>query len=136
MGYTFADNLIASHRLGFFPAPNLHPYEENPATYEDDELFGDIVGEHLVKFPIRFDFSSSDEEHVEFDHPRSHLTLGQYKNCRIPVTGPITPTKFISFLVRSFYFPALSRVGFNRAVRTKLPDTITAGERNLLHVVT
>lgn len=134
--YTFQNNAISGHRLAFFPAPNLANYDEARSLYDDDEIYADIVGRYLVRFPIRFDFSSSNEEHVELIHPKSHLTLGQYKNCRIPVNGPLTPVRFARFIVRNFYFSVLDQVEFgDRAERAVYPETITDAERRIGHMI-
>jgi hypothetical protein len=134
--YTFQRNKISAHRLAFFPAPNLEAYEDARSLYDDDEIFADIVGRYLVRFPIRFDFSSSDGDHVEVDHPRSHLTLGQYKNCRIPVNGPLTPVRFTKFIIRNFYHSTIPRIQFDaRSERHAFADTITVAERRIAHLV-
>ena len=36
-------------------------------------------------------------------HPHSHVTLGQYTNCRIPAYGPISPLLFMQFILENFY---------------------------------
>lgn len=134
--YTFENNAVASHRLAFFPAPNLADYDDARSLYDDDEIYADIVGRYLVRFPIRFDFSSSDDEHIEIDHPKSHLSLGQYKNCRIPVSGPLTPVGFAKFIVRNFYFSVMPEVRFSQQVEVgRFTETITQLERGLVHVV-
>lgn len=134
--YTFENNLIASHRLAFFPAPNLEAYDEARSLYDDDEIYADIIGRYLVRFPIRFDFSKSEEEHVDVLHPKSHLTLGQYKNCRIPVNGPMTPVRFARFIIRNFYFSVMDQVNFGeRAERIAFPETITVTERQIAHMI-
>jgi hypothetical protein len=98
-------------------------------------LFGDIFVINAVRTPIRFDFEISEEQFVEVDHPKSHLTLGQYKNCRIPVSGPLTPYRFMRFILRNFYNPAYAEVDMDDvAASTSFPDTITAKERRILHV--
>lgn len=136
LAYTFVDNVIHSHRLAFFPAPSLEAYEDAASAYEDDEIFADIVGRYLVRFPIRFDYSSSDEEWRDVDHPKSHLTLGQYKNCRIPATGPMTPVRFIQFVVRNFYFSTNAHAAFKSDdVRPRFDATISPAESGIPHLV-
>jgi hypothetical protein len=130
MLYAFREGTISSHRLSVFPSPNLDIYEDAQQAYEEDQIFTEIVGRHIVRFPIRFDFSNDDKIHVNMDHPKSHLTLGQYTYCRIPVNSPLTPTRFMSFVLRSFYNPALKRFKFSdAAIRVTFPDTITKQER-------
>ncbi len=99
--YTFVRDELSKHRLAFFPAPDLLEFQNNRELYEDDELYADIVAKNVVTVPQRFDFDRKAFE--EGSHPMSHLTLGQYKNCRIPVSAPMTPFHFLSFIMRAFY---------------------------------
>jgi hypothetical protein len=136
MLYTFREDDISSHRLSVFPSPNLDIYEDAQEAYEEDQIFADIVGRHIVRFPVRFDFSSDDKAHVDVEHPKSHLTLGQYTNCRIPVSSPLTPTRFMSFVLRSFYNPAFGRFKFgDDATRASFSDTITTKEKAIGHFI-
>ncbi|SDF29530.1 DUF2290 domain-containing protein [Bosea robiniae] len=101
MMYQFRNRELINHRLAFFPSPDLLEYQNNPDIYETDEMYGDIVSRNIVTSPIRFDFDR--DNFVENDHPMSHLTIGQYKNCRIPVSGPLSPFLFLNFILRAFY---------------------------------
>ncbi|TAK54389.1 MAG: DUF2290 domain-containing protein [Bacteroidetes bacterium] len=103
MFYEFDNNVITYHRLTFFPSPDLDEYQNNPEIYEQDEIFADIIRKGIVSFPIRFDYNFSEDSHVDIEHPKSHLTLGQYQNCRIPVCSPLTPHIFLEFILRNFY---------------------------------
>ena len=103
MMYAFADETLQSHRLAFFPAPHLEEYQNNPDVYRYDEIYADVVAKNIVPFPVRFDYNARDSLHQELVHPKSHLTLGQYENCRIPVTAPMTPLWFIDFILRSCF---------------------------------
>jgi hypothetical protein len=107
--YRVRADQVVSHRLAFFPAPSLAPFQNEPELYEEDEIYADILSRSVVQFPMRFDFDSSDDLYVEVDHPKSHLTLGQYENCRIPVSGPVPPITFLRFLLRHFYNHAARR---------------------------
>lgn len=107
--YRFVNDKVTSHRLAFFPSPNLLEFQNNSEVYELDELYAEVVMKNVVTMPIRFDFDNSDEIFVELHHPKSHLTLGQYSNCRIPVSGPITPWRFMDFILRNFYNTAHRR---------------------------
>ncbi|WP_413469461.1 DUF2290 domain-containing protein [Qipengyuania gaetbuli] len=130
--YTFEKGSLAKHRLALFPSPILEIFDSDPELYMKDELFADIVGKHSVKFPVRFDFSADPKDHKDPDHPRSHLTLGQYKGCRIPVQAPLTPYRFIQFVLRNFYNSVYFSCDFDkRAIDYKFSDSITEGERNL-----
>ena len=121
------------HRLAFFPSPDLLEYQNNQDIYDDDEIYGDIVDRNIVTVPIRFDFDPA--SFVELEHPKSHMTLGQYKNCRIAVSGPLSPFHFVVFILRSFYntpfrnfCSEMRQGGFN------FDDCITERECGFVHM--
>lgn len=101
--YTFDPNdNLTKHRLGFFPSPALPTIDEAPELYNKDHLYGDILLSRIVRFPVRFDFDPS--SYRPRIHPHSHLTFGQFDNCRIPVSCPVPPNTFFLFILRNFYF--------------------------------
>ncbi|MCL4553038.1 MAG: DUF2290 domain-containing protein, partial [Candidatus Marsarchaeota archaeon] len=107
MLYRFRNDRIETHRLAFFPSPCLEEFQNNPEVYLEDVVYAEVVKRNIVPFPVRFDFDSREGIAKELEHPRSHLTLGQYENCRIPVSAPLTPYHFLSFVLRSFYHTAM-----------------------------
>jgi len=131
--YTYENYSLISHRLAFFPSPFLENFQNDPEIYENDELYADIIAKNILPVPIRFDYDP--DNHQELDHPKSHLTLGQFKNCRIPVCSPIAPSTFISFILRSFYNTAFKKFTAQLTFSSKLFDkTITSGEKKILHI--
>ncbi len=135
MYYRFEKRTITAHRLCVFPAPYLELFDVDPGSYEKDELYADIVGKSVVHVPIRFDFDARESKHVDVKHPKSHLTLGQYLNCRIPVNAPISPGRFIKFVLRNFYFTAFHAGNLDRIDSTyKFVETLTVAERAITHV--
>lgn len=127
---------LIEHRLAYFPCPTLPSAEDAPALYEQDELYGDITSKRIVRFPIRFDYAP--DAYRDVVHPASHMTLGQYANCRIPVAGPLGPTSFGMFIVRNFYFRAYTR--HKNAFDRKPPflsrtETISMAEKRVTHIV-
>ncbi|NQV50209.1 MAG: DUF2290 domain-containing protein [Candidatus Marinimicrobia bacterium] len=133
--YRFQNGKIIKHRLAFFPSPYLEEFQNNPDIYLEDVLFAEIVEKRIVPFPIRFDFDSSENEFVEIEHPKSHLTLGQYQNCRIPVSAPITPYHFIEFVLRNFYHTAYKKYCDDiSAFDSVFNSTITANEIQISHL--
>ncbi len=131
--YTYEKSSLISHRLAFFPSPFLESFQNDPEIYEDDEIYADIIAKNILPVPIRFDYDP--HNHQELDHPKSHLTLGQFKNCRIPVCSPIAPSTFISFILRSFYNTAFKKFTAQLTFSSKLFDkTITSGEKKILHI--
>jgi hypothetical protein len=103
MTYRFKRDKIEKHRLAFLPSPYLEDFQNYPEIYENDEIYADIIMKDIVVFPIRFDFDNCPGISTPLKHPKSHLTLGNYKNCRIPVTAPLTPHVFVDFILRNFY---------------------------------
>lgn len=108
MMYTFADENLQRHRLAFFSAPHLENFQKDPEIYLQEALYADVIARNIVPFPLRFDYDAQDEGR-ELVHPKSHLTLGQYKNCRIPVTAPMAPFWFIDFILRNLYHTAFEK---------------------------
>ncbi|MBF0337217.1 MAG: DUF2290 domain-containing protein [Nitrospirae bacterium] len=108
MMYKFEKNNLLKHRLAFYSSPDLERYQTDPETYEErhygNQLFADVIAEKVIPFPLRFDYDKSDENFIQCDHPYCHSTLGNYDNCRIPVCSPLSPNRFIQFILRSFYF--------------------------------
>lgn len=97
--YRIEGEKIISHRLTMFPSRNLELYQNEPDLYEQDCIYADILKKNIVTFPLRFDY---DYKPID-NHPKCHLSIGQYKNCRIPVFGPIMPKVFVGFIMKNFY---------------------------------
>ena len=94
---------LIKHRLTFFPSSTLYSLETELDMDIDltEHIYADIISDNIYPIPIRFDY---DPEACSEDHTSSHLTLGQYKNCRIPVSKPISPEKFLTFILKNFYY--------------------------------
>lgn len=133
--YRFKENQLIKHRLAFFPSPYLEEYQNNPDIYENDELYAEVVKKSLVPFPLRFDFDSDEETTVELDHPMSHLSLGQYINCRIPVSAPVAPYVFLSFILRNFYNTVYKKYCDKiRRFDSLFTETIAGLEKRVIHI--
>jgi hypothetical protein len=89
--YRFLSEQIVEHSLSYWPSPDLEHFQNDPELYLLEEIYADVIARNIVPFPIRFDFSNDPAKFVEIHHPYSHLTLGQYENCRIPVSAPVSP---------------------------------------------
>lgn len=136
MMYEFSGRELQRHRLAFFPSPYLDEFQNTPEIYFGDDLYAGIVARNIVPFPLRFDFNAEVELHEEIVHPKAHLTLGQYKDCRIPVSSPLTPHRFVDFILRSFYHTSSNRYAENlpkEKVET-FRESITRDEQRVLHV--
>jgi len=134
--YRIQNGEITNHRLAYFPIPDAVKYQDEEEYYEwlnfADELFTENMNSHTVTIPLRFDY---DKEAQNKDHPASHLTLGNYKNCRIPVNKPITPYAFVFFILRNFYYTKFMEEFKGKEPNSKLsfPETITKIEEELPH---
>lgn len=113
--YRFTEDIIQSHRLAYYPAPDFELYQNDPSIYDEDEIYGDILNRSVLTVIIRADYNKDDVE-SEAHHPYSHITLGEYKNCRIPVNSPISPLAFVNFVLEHFYaIPSLAwQYNFNQ----------------------
>jgi hypothetical protein len=131
--YTYKSFILSSHRLAFFPSPFLYDFQNEPEIYEEDEIYADIIAKNILPVPVRFDYDP--ENYQELDHPKCHLTLGQFKNCRIPVCSPITPSVFIAFILRSFYNTAFRKFTDELNLSSGLFDeTISPMEKKIMHL--
>jgi len=136
MMYRLEDDELLQHRLAFYPSPSLLPFQNDPDAYMRDELFIEIVQRRIVPFPLRFDFDAREGVHVELAHPKSHLTLGDVKGCRIPVSAPLTPRWFVEFILRNFYQTEKHDfISHLPRHKIKFPMSITANEMGLMHMV-
>lgn len=135
--YHFENDNVTAHRLCFFPNPDLLSFQNNSEEYLEDEVYLDILDPRIVSSPIRFDFDIEAAVGKSIIHPASHLTIGQYENCRIPVISPIMPSQFFDFVIRNFYNTAYEHYSDLITKYTDVFDsTITPDETKLLHIST
>ncbi|MVB12743.1 hypothetical protein CAFE_34870 [Caprobacter fermentans] len=134
MYYLFVNGEICLHRLAFFPSPDLEEFQNNPEVYMLDEIYADVIDKRIVPFPLRFDYDSSPAAR-NVEHPISHLTLGQYKNCRIPVSSALTPSIFIDFIIRNFYNTAFSKCSERIShYSEQFTPTLSDEEKRIVHI--
>lgn len=131
--YLFEDDRLVRHRLAYYPSPNLQPFQDDPEGYLQDEIYLDIIWRRIVPFPLRFDFDESKAEDIR--HPACHLTLGDVRGCRIPVSAPLTPRWFIEFIIRNFYNTDSHDLTDGMPPhRHHFEQTIAEPERELIHI--
>lgn len=131
--YTFKNDIVTKHRLAFLPSPDLTEYQNDPDLYELDINYTENLDNRIVPTPIRFDFDQ--QAFISLIHPMSHLTIGQYKNCRIPVKSAISPFRFFEFILGSFYNTAFNN--YRESIQntgTIHPETIDTIESLGLHI--
>jgi hypothetical protein len=134
--YRFEGGEVMEHCLSYFPSPDLEHFQNDPEAYLLDDIYADIVAKNIVPFPIRFDFNADTARYLDVDHPYSHLTLGQYENCRIPVCSPVSPLTFGSFILRNFYNTAFRK--FSNEIPAPgfyFDRTISQDEQRVAHLV-
>ena len=135
MMYMFDQRELLRHRLAFFPAPSSKEFPITPEFNEIEGIYAARVAASNVPFPLRFDYDASNDRHQSVVHAKSHLTLGQYENCRIPVTKPMTPGRFIDFILRNFYdTPARRYADELPNDRRSFAESIVPEERNVVHI--
>ena len=134
--YCFGSNQeLLKHRLCYFPSPSFEAFQNDPELYQDEgNYYADVISKSILPVPVRFDFDIANFK--ELHHPACHLSLGQYKNCRIPIVSPICPANFLNFILRSFYNSVNST---ELDLTVKLPyilmkETVTKKEKNILHL--
>ncbi len=134
--YRFRGGEVCDHLLSYFPSPDLGHFQNDPELYLQDEMYAEVIARNVVPFPVRFDFSDDVAKFVEVHHPYSHLTLGQYENCRIPVCSPLSPLTFGAFILRNFYNTAFRKYSEEIPPGELLfANTIAANERKIPHLV-
>lgn len=135
MMYVFDDAMLQLHWLAFLSAPHLDDFQNNPEIYLNDEIYADIVARNIVPVPLRFDYDARDGRYRELVHPKTHLTLGQYERCRIPLTAPMTPFWFINFILRNFYHTAFARYADRLPTQEgAFAESIFPIERSVVHL--
>lgn len=135
MVYEFRHDGLERYRLAFLPAPDLQSFQNDPDLYIEDALFADVTDPRVVTVPLRFDFDAREGVSENVVHPKSHLTLGQYKNCRIAATAPLSPFLFAEFVLRSFYNTALEVVSKDLPPGSvRMDRCITVEEEALVHI--
>lgn len=128
-----ADDTLLKARLCYFPSPNLLNFDEGEEVYNNDDIYADIISRNLLPTAIRFDYDPSN--HEDTHHACSHVSFGQYKNCRIPVSSALTPHRFIDFIIRNFYHNGYRgiEVELEKFKSADFSNSITENETEILH---
>lgn len=136
MSYDFVGGNLQRHRLAFLPSPTLLDFQTNPDLYMEEVLFADVVGWQAVTVPLRIDFDARPNVPTGPRHPAAHLTLGQYRHCRIPVTAPVTPGVFVDFVIRHFYrTPEMPEPTYDRSLDRAFALSNPVVESDAVHFV-
>ncbi len=107
---------LQSHRLAYYPSPSYEIYQNDAELYDADYIYGDILNKNVLPVVVRADYNNCETD-SNTHHPYSHVTLGEYKNCRIPVNRPITPLQFTKFIMEHFYYVPSSEMKFDFSLK-------------------
>lgn len=137
ISYSFSSAIMTQHRLAYYPNP--HADRDGDLYYdceESENIALMLLQRNVVRFPIRFDYNFDEKLFMPIEHPRSHLTLGNFECCRIPVSSPMPPIDFMRFIIRNFYrLPGVPSVEILPSSSVSaLPRTIDALEQKEFHV--
>ena len=134
--YWFSNRKLLKHRLAYLPAPSNDEVDLQSLWEIDDQLFRGFRNSDTLPIPMRFDFDVDADRHVELTHSKSHLTLGNWPTCRIPISAPLTPYWFILFLLQHFVLDSES--GFISSLpndSSSFSKSITAAETSRPYLV-
>ncbi len=131
--FIFEKNKIIFHKLSCYPNPD--PLALDSFSEDANELLEGYFDNRAnnVFPPIRFDYDESRADIIT--HPKSHFSIGQFEECRIPVNRPITPNVFMKFLLRNFYNPLfLDNISLlDLKIKNKFNKTIHHKEKEIIH---
>ena len=129
--YVIKNGNIAKHNLSYFPNPDALNFMIANKENINNDYCDDINKINIVRFPLRFDYNTI----ATNSEPLSHLTLGSFKNCRIPVTSPLLPRHFFDFILKFFYNAAYNSASINIAKnQICLPLTLTEDQKQDFHI--
>lgn len=130
--YRFDERQMIKHRLAFFPSPKVDEFVRDPEVYFTDDPRLEPSGRTTIPIPLRFDYDLAAAK-PDLSHPASHLTIGQYKQLRIPVSAPMTPRMFAEFILRHFYSPSVAD-GLPPS-KIRFPTSISELEKKTIYVM-
>ena len=136
MMYEYRNGSIAKHRLSFYSSPNVEQFQNAETLYLEDEIDLDVIENFVTPFVFRFDFDSTIDTETRMPHPSSHFTMADYENCRIAVSGPLTPCLFLNFVIANFYDTAEHNYssGMPR-FNARFANTVRDEEMDAIHIV-
>lgn len=132
--YLFRDNKLVKQRFSYFQ----RPYSEDEINFLDGFDRDDRKSEELGLVWLRFDYDP--EKGIELFHPKAHMTVSNFRDCRIPVSSPMTSRQFISMVVLNFYETCYEeyskQLKKSKFLENSYPETFFKKEKNVLRVYT
>lgn len=118
---------ISKERLVFLKKHNrvFDKREIDTADEMDEDWFGN---EESIPTILRIDYDPLN--HIECEHPATHMTLSNNESCRIPIQDVVTFSGFTRFILKHFYGVNLEKKTF----WLNKESTITDMERKMMHV--
>lgn len=128
--------VLQAHRLAFYPSASYELYQNSVQLYDEDDVYGDILNKSVLPVIIRADYNR-EEVKGDIHHPFAHITLGDYKNCRVPVNKPISPIQFVNFIMEHFYYVPSSKLEYDFGLKmlVNFEEHIHSIDRNRTRVV-
>ena len=100
--FEISNGKIIKERFVFIKKQNKLWNKDEISFLDNDEIAEDwFINEIGIPIIIRIDFD--EKNYVEMKHPMSHMTISNYDECRIPMQGPISISKFVNFVLNIFY---------------------------------
>ena len=139
--FKFKDKNLVRQNMSFYQSPFRKPFDLYPESYftgSDDHARFLLMSDLGSVIHFRFDYDPVNFK--EYFHPRTHLHLGMFENCRIPVLRPLCVLSFFDFIIKNFYSELYA--AFNAHLKKFkglfkercYPETITPLEKNTLHI--
>lgn len=97
------DNKILKLRMAFLKKDNIIWEIEKINLYESQEDEQDDWFEINYGIPVMIRVDYDPSEYVDVIHSKSHLTLSNSQNCRIPMKTYFMFSEFVSFILINFY---------------------------------
>lgn len=122
--YVVSGGKIVKQRLQFI---KIYDYIEQEGY--NDNYFDEGLREIPIPIFIRFDYDP--QNHVDLKHSKSHLSISNHNNCRIPVSRNITLKQFVSFILKEVY----DNYDIKFTTYLEHEETITEAEKSVIHLV-
>lgn len=130
--FSIEDDIIIKQRMLFIKKHNkIWDKDEivSISSLQDADFFDYFFGNDGIPTMIRIDYDKNN--FLDCDHPISHMTISNYKTCRIPIKSLMSCTKFILMILDHFYDLKIEKKYTDFEY---IDDTITENEKNMIHL--
>ena len=136
----YSRDTLVKQNIGYVQSPYDVPYDlvEVEEEEEENEKVLTKICDLGSYTRMRFEYDPDNFENIK--HPRTHLHLGCYKDCRIPINKPMRMYDYIKFVIKNFYSKKYD--DFIRTISSEhyvfnenaYADTITSDEIQEIHI--